>query len=57
MRLGQRAAEGEQSGMSGGGRRLAEHEHDRRHKGVTEARLATPFRMASSVYGYAYEDE
>ena len=57
VRLGQGAAEGEQGGMRGGGRRLAEHQHDRRHKGVTEERLATPFRMASSVYGYAYEDE
>ena len=36
VRLGQRAAIGEFDGMSGGGPRLAEHQHDRRHKGVTE---------------------
>ena len=39
MRLGQCAAEGELDGMSGGGRRLAEHQHDRRHKGVTELNI------------------
>ena len=39
MRLGQRATECELDSMAGGGRRLTEHQHDRRHEGVAELNI------------------
>ena len=39
VRLGDRAAERELDGVAGGGRRLAEHQDDRRHEGITELNI------------------